>query len=72
MSREEYVEETQDWDDPAPYEDYLEDEIYRLEASFGRNQLSDIFKPTKILVLGNTELNHDTGKTVLAALYAIL
>jgi len=72
MSRDEYAEETQYWDDPAPYEDYIEDEIYKFEEAFERDGFSKLFKPAKVLVLDNVQLNHDSGKTVLAALYAIL
>lgn len=73
MSRAEYEEEIKYWDDskPAPYEDYLEDEIYKFQEAFDRDWLSKIFKPTKVLVLDDVQLNHDTGKTVLVALYAI-
>lgn len=73
MSREEYVEETQYWDGRVPsYEDYIEDEIYKFEEAFERDGFSKLFKPAKVLVLDNVQLNHDSGKTVLAALYAIL
>ena len=72
MSKEEYAEETQDWDNPAPYEDYVDDESYRFEESFEHDRFSKIFKPAKILVLDGVQLDHEVGKTVLVALYAIL
>lgn len=73
MSRAEYEEETKYWDDdnPTPYEDYLEDEIYKMQEYFEKNVITQLFKPKKVLVFDDVTLNHEEGKTVLAALYAI-
>ena len=53
-----------------PYEDYIEDEKYKLEASFSRDTLKQVFAPRELILLDGIEVDYKKCSAI-AALYTI-